>query len=46
MPERQNRYAVMTPEQRKKNVRFGLTLASIAVVIFFGFMLKSAVLGM
>ena len=35
----------MTPEQRKKNVRFGLTLASIAVVIFLGFMIKSAVLG-
>ena len=36
----------MTPEQRKKNVRFGLTLGSIAVVIFLGFMIKSAVLGM
>ncbi|MEQ1682380.1 MAG: cytochrome oxidase small assembly protein [Burkholderiaceae bacterium] len=36
----------MTPEQRKKNVRFGLTLASIAVAIFLGFMIKSAVLGM
>ena len=36
----------MTPEQKKKNLRFGLTLASIAVAIFFGFMLKSAVFGM
>ncbi|MEO8057393.1 MAG: cytochrome oxidase small assembly protein [Burkholderiales bacterium] len=36
----------MTPEQRKKNQRFGLTLASIAVVIFLGFMIKSAVFGM
>lgn len=36
----------MTPEQKKKNLRFGLTLASIAIVIFLGFMIKSAVLGM
>lgn len=35
----------MTPEQKKNNVRLGLTLASIAVVIFVGFMIKSAVLG-
>ena len=41
-----NRAPVMTPEQRKKNLRFGLTLASIAVAIFLGFMIKSAVLGM
>ena len=35
----------MTPEQRKKaNLRFALILASIAVAIFVGFMLKSAVL--
>ena len=36
----------MTPEQRKKNLRFGLTLASIAVVIFVGFVIKSAMLGL
>ncbi len=36
----------MTPEQKKKNLRFGLTLASIAVVIFVGFMIKSAMLGL
>ena len=36
----------MTPDPRTKNLRFGLTLASIAVVIFLGFMIKSAVLGM
>ena len=37
----------MTPEQKKKNnLRLGLILASIAVVIFIGFMIKSAVLGM
>jgi hypothetical protein len=41
-----SRESAMTPEQRKKNLRFGLTLASIAVVIFLGFMIKSAVLGM
>ena len=35
----------MTPEQQKKaNLRFALILASIAVAIFVGFMLKSAVL--
>ena len=36
----------MTPEQKKKNLRFGLTLASIAVVIFVGFVIKSAMLGL
>ena len=35
----------MTPEQKKNNRRMALTLASIAVVIFIGFMVKSAVLG-
>jgi len=37
----------MTPEQQKKsNVRLGLILGSIAIAIFVGFMVKSAVLGM
>jgi hypothetical protein len=36
----------MTPEQKKNNRRMGWTLASIAVVIFIGFMVKSALLGM
>ena len=36
----------MTPEQKKNNRRLGLILGSIAVVIFIGFMVKSAVLGM
>jgi hypothetical protein len=37
----------MTPEkQRKANLRFALILASIAVAIFVGFMVKSAVLGL
>jgi hypothetical protein len=35
----------MTPEQKKSNRRMALTLASIAVVIFIGFMVKSALLG-
>ena len=36
----------MTPEQKKSNTRMALTLASIAVVIFIGFMVKSALFGM
>jgi hypothetical protein len=39
----------MTHEQdrlRKRNLRTGLILGSIAVVIFIGFVVKSAVLGM
>lgn len=35
----------MTPEQRQKNIRLGLILASIAVVLFIGFIAKSAVFG-
>jgi hypothetical protein len=33
-------------EQRKSNQRLGLILGAIAVVIFVGFIVKSAVLGM
>lgn len=36
----------MTPEQRKTNRRMGQLLGGIAVVIFVGFILKSAVFGM
>jgi hypothetical protein len=36
----------MTPEQKKNNTRLGLILASIAVAIFVGFMVKSALIGM
>ena len=36
----------MTPEQRKSNHRLGLILGGIAVVIFIGFIVKSAVFGM
>ncbi len=31
----------MTPEQKKSNLRLGLTLATIAIAIFVGFILKS-----
>jgi hypothetical protein len=34
----------MTPEQKKNNLRLGLILASIAVAIFVGFIVKSAIL--
>ena len=32
--------APITPEQKKSNRRLGLILASIAVLVFVGFMLK------
>lgn len=35
----------MTPEQKKANMRLALILASIAVVLFIGFMIKGAYLG-
>jgi hypothetical protein len=35
----------MTPEQKKANLRLGLSLASVAVVFFIGFMVKMVVLG-
>ncbi len=34
-----------TPEQKKRNVRLGLILASVAVVFFLGFLAKMALLG-
>jgi len=40
----QPRVCTMTPEQKKQNLRLGLILASIAVVFFFGFMLKMVLL--
>ena len=36
----------MTPEQKKSNQRLGLILGVIAVVIFVGFIAKSAAFGM
>jgi len=35
----------MTPQQKKSNTRLGLILASIAVALFIGFMVKSALFG-
>ena len=35
----------MTPEQKKSNLKTGLILASVALVIFVGFMAKMIVLG-
>ena len=35
----------MTPEQKRANVRLGLILASVAVALFIGFMVKSALFG-
>jgi len=32
----------MTPEQKKNNRRMGLTLASIAVIFFVGFIVRMA----
>ena len=34
-----------TPDQKKSNVRLGLILGSIAVAVFVGFIVKSAMLG-
>jgi len=35
---------MLTPEQRKKNLRMGLILASVAVVFFVGFFVKITLL--
>ncbi len=35
----------MTPEQKKSNLRMALSLASVAVVFFIGFMVKMVLLG-
>ncbi len=35
----------MNPDQKKSNLRLGLILATIAIVIFVGFIAKSALLG-
>ena len=37
--------AVMRPEQKKQNQRLALILASIAVVLFIGFVAKAALFG-
>jgi hypothetical protein len=35
----------MTPEQKKNNLRMALILASVAVVFFFGIIVKVVLLG-
>jgi len=35
----------MSPDQKKSNLKLGLTLASVAVVFFVGFMVKMIFLG-
>jgi len=35
----------MAPEQKKQNLRLALILASIAVAVFVGFIVKSALFG-
>jgi hypothetical protein len=35
----------MTPEQKKSNRRMGLTLASIAVLFFIGFIVRMVYMG-
>ncbi len=36
--------SAMTPDQKKRNLRMALVLASIAVVFFIGFMVKMTLL--
>jgi hypothetical protein len=35
----------MTPQQKKSNARLGLILATVAVALFIGFVVKSALFG-
>jgi hypothetical protein len=35
----------MTPDQKKSNIKMGLTLASVALVFFIGFMVKMVFFG-
>jgi len=37
---------MLTTEQKKKNQRLGIALASIAVIFFLGFLAKMALLGL
>ena len=39
------RLAMSSPDQKKRNVRLALVLASIAIMFFVGFMAKAALLG-
>ena len=38
-------HAAMTPEQKKRNARLAWILASIALVLFVGFIAKAALFG-
>ncbi len=35
----------MTPEQKRQNLRLGLTLAAVALAFFIGFVVKLAMFG-
>ena len=37
--------AAMNPEQKRANRRLGLILATVALALFIGFMVKSALFG-
>ena len=37
---------VMTPDQKKKNLRLALILGSVAVVFLVGFVAKAALIGL
>ncbi len=37
--------SVVTPEKRRANLRLGLALGAIAVLLFVGFIVKSAIFG-
>ena len=45
MPDRKP-HPVMTPEQKKKNLRLALILGSVAVVFLVGFVAKAALIGL
>jgi hypothetical protein len=36
----------LSPEQRRKNVRLGITLASVAIVFLVGFVAKAMLFGL
>ncbi len=36
---------MVTPQQRKRNVRLGLILGSVALALFVGFIVRMVVLG-
>ncbi len=44
-PEADRARYLMTPEQKKSNLRLALILATIAVAVFVGFIARSAYFG-